>query len=61
MQAEKVSLGEKMEIMIFKFVSIFPVIVTFGLFGFLSTYYIYVCMNQLILAVLLLTSHQRQL
>ena len=40
MQAEKVSLAEKLEIMMFKFVSLFPLVVTFGLYAFLGTYYV---------------------
>ena len=40
MQAEKVSLAEKLEIMMFKFVSLFPLVVTFGLYAFLGTYFI---------------------
>ena len=40
MQAEKVSLAEKLEILMFKFVSLFPLVVTFGLYAFLATYYV---------------------
>jgi hypothetical protein len=40
MQAEKVSVGEKFEILMFKFVSNFPLLVTFGLFSYLGIFYI---------------------
>ena len=40
MQAEKVSMGERLEILVYKFVSVFPVFVTFGLCTFLFIYYV---------------------
>ena len=39
MQGEKISTAEKLEIMMYKIVIYIPVAITFGLFGFLFTYY----------------------
>ena len=39
MQGEKISTAEKLEIMMYKIVICIPVAITFGLFGFLFTYY----------------------
>ena len=40
MQAEKISTWEKIEICIYKFISIFPVFVTFGLYSYLFTFFV---------------------
>jgi len=40
MQAEKISTWEKIEICIYKFISTFPVFVTFGLYSYLFTFFI---------------------
>ena len=40
MQAEKISTWEKLEIFLYKFVSIFPVFVTFGLYLYFFVFYI---------------------
>ena len=42
MQAEKISFGERIEILAYKFITYIPVMVTFGLFTFLFAYYSYV-------------------
>ena len=42
MQAEQISTWEKLEICLYKFVSIFPVFVTFGLYSYLASFYIIV-------------------
>lgn len=38
-QAEKVSLAERLEIAVYKFISVFPVFVTFGLLTYLISFY----------------------
>lgn len=38
-QAEKVSLTERLEIAVYKFISVFPVFVTFGLLTYLISFY----------------------
>lgn len=40
MQAERVSFGERFEIFLYRFVSIFPVFVTFGLFSYLGVFFV---------------------
>jgi len=40
MQAEQISTWEKIEINLYKFVSIFPVFVTFGLYSYLAAFYV---------------------
>ena len=42
MQAEKISIGERLEIWSYKLVTYIPVAVTMGLFSFLFVYYTYV-------------------
>jgi len=42
MQAEQISFGERMEILSYKLITYVPVMVTFGVFGFLFCYYSYV-------------------
>ncbi len=42
MAADKVSFGEQMEIRFYKCVTLVPVIITYGVFVFLFTYYAYV-------------------
>ena len=39
-QGENISMQERMEIFTYKLVAFVPVLVTFSVFGFLSTYYI---------------------
>ena len=42
MQAEKISIGERLEIWSYKLITYIPVAVTMGLFTFLFAYYSYV-------------------
>jgi len=39
MQGDKISVWEKTEITFYKFVTYIPVAITFGVFGFLFTFY----------------------
>jgi hypothetical protein len=39
MQADKISIWEKTEITVYKIVTYIPVAITFGVFGFLFTFY----------------------
>ena len=47
MTADPISMGEKFEIWSYKVITYMPVLVTFGVFGFLFTYYSYVSLNLL--------------
>ena len=42
MTADPISMGEKFEIWSYKVITYMPVLVTFGVFGFLLTFYSYV-------------------
>lgn len=44
MQGDKISVWEKTEITLYKFVTFIPVAITFGVFGFLFTFYTAVSM-----------------
>jgi hypothetical protein len=61
MQAEKVSMGERFEIFMYRFVSIFPVFVTFGLYSYLGVFYIGVTTYSLNSVVLLMATDRWKL
>jgi len=61
MQAEHVSFGERFEIWMYRFVSIFPVFVTFGLFTYLGAFYIGVSTSYVNFIVLLVSVDSREL